>query len=127
MKAREPVEIPLSADALSVLRDLRPKAESLLVFPTVPQGPGVARALASAAKAAGISGPVGFHALRRSGATILRQQGVPLEVVMALGAWRSPEVLLKHYRKVTPEEVQKATRILDSAAHSKSQGRTQES
>lgn len=118
LKTREGLEVHLDESTADLLRemyekDVSPaKTPSMFVFPNIPDSVAISRAVSRAAKRAGIQGRVGFHALRRSGATILLRAGTPLEVVQRMGGWKSPEVLLKHYRKVDPSECRNARAYL---------------
>lgn len=50
----------------------------------------------------------GLHELRRTFATRLRDQGVPLEDVQLLGRWSSSTTLLKHYAAVDDDRLRRA-------------------
>lgn len=117
VKNRRPLQIPLSADALEVLRTLkadRPsEGPSPLVFDGLPDSRAVARAIGNAARRAKISGRVGAHTLRATAATTLLRSGMALETVMVLGGWSSPAVLIRHYRKVGDDELREAVARLD--------------
>lgn len=54
-----------------------------------------------------------FHTLRKTGATILLDAGVPLQVVQRMGGWKKPDVLLRHYAAVSAEQRQRAVSVLD--------------
>lgn len=113
MKTRDELVLPLAPDALSILRRLDEEnraspTPSLLVFQGVPGGRVASRVLARAARRAGIREKIGFHALRRSGATNLLRSGVPLKVVQQVGGWKRPDVLLECYQEVTQDDLRAA-------------------
>ena len=70
----------------------------------------IRRALDRAMDAAGVSKVGssgrgrGMHELRRTFATVLLADGVPLHVVQRLGRWSSPQVLLNSYAQVLDEQ-----------------------
>jgi integrase len=59
--------------------------------------------------------PRGLHELRRTFATMLREQGVPLEEVQRLGRWASPQVLLDSYRATREDSLRSAADRLGNA------------
>ena len=74
------------------------------LFPS-PHNPGEAlgnfrRALASACRKAGVP-ELHPHALRHTWATRLAMKGIPRAITMALGGWRSPEILEGIYQHAT--------------------------
>ncbi|MBN1417902.1 MAG: tyrosine-type recombinase/integrase [Planctomycetes bacterium] len=109
VKTRKPLVIRLDADTLDLLRDLdeenrNRETPSAFVIADLPDARGISRAVARAAVRAGLKGKVGFHSLRKTGASLALQGGTPIEVVKARGGWRSLDVLLKAYRAIAPEE-----------------------
>ena len=67
----------------------------------------------NAVKRAGISG-VTFHCLRKTGTDFLLRSGISLETTQKLGGWKTPEVMLKHYRNPSPQEMDEAVTCIDS-------------
>lgn len=52
------------------------------------------------------------HRLRHSFASNLLRGGVDIKATQTLGRWSSPDILLKHYAGVIPEELKKAVNLL---------------
>ena len=84
-------------------------APSALVFGGVKE---VRKSFRSAVARAKLS-DVGFHGLRKTGATLLLDADVPLPVVMRMGGWKDPAVLIKIYAGVTKAGQAKAIKTLD--------------
>jgi integrase len=113
-KAGAEVAVPVGEDLLEALG--LPGRPEDLVFRTAPRHhQTVAAAFARAVKRAGVP-RLTFHDLRKSAATQLLDAGVPIQVVQALGGWKRPDVLLKHYAQVTQKGAQRAADILKAFA-----------
>ena len=86
------------------------------VFPTAPEvSAGMTRVFNKAVKRANIPRCT-FHDLRKTGATQLLRAGVPLQVVQAMGGWKRPDVLLRHYTTASLQDKQKAADVLAGLA-----------
>ena len=64
----------------------------------------------------------GLHELRRTYATRLRDQEVPLEYVQRLGRWPSPTTLLRHYAAVDEQRLRDAAALSDQGLGGESSG-----
>jgi len=49
-----------------------------------------------------------FHCLRKTGTDFLLRSCISLETTQKLGGWKAPEVMLKHYRNPSPQELDEA-------------------
>lgn len=118
VKTRVELVLPLAPSAKRAILELPKGGADDLVF-----GVGeIKKPFGSAVKRAGLR-DVTFHALRRTGATYLRERGVPLEVAMHLGGWSTgANVMLKPYRGVGMEEFRKAVGVLDRLVSGRSEG-----
>ena len=117
MRTRRELELELTPTLKAYLESLPRGAAAAPVFvdsltgkPLAPQG--IKKSFRSAAKRAGLGG-LKFHTLRKTGATILLDAGIPLQVVQRMGGWKKPDVLLRHYAAVTAEQRQRAVGVLD--------------
>ena len=108
-KSGKPIGIPLSADALKVLKRQQHKSvkHDKWVFPYLGGDP-ITRVSnhgwKSACKAAGLD-DINFHDLRRSWTVWHLMSGTPVEVVQQLGGWATIAVLMKHYGHLSPSHV----------------------
>lgn len=113
-KARVAIVLPVHPDLYEVLVDLeRRNREAEIPSPLVFRAAGlgatkVAHAFSRACKRAGLHA-VTFHTLRKTAATRMLQAGVDIKTVMAIGGWKRPDVLLRHY--VAPSEESKRRAI----------------
>lgn len=102
-KNNESIAIPLSDDAMAILRGQAGKHASW-AFP-YRDGP-VERTYTAAFKAAmakaGIDPRFRWHNLRTTWATWHVMGGTPLGELMRLGGWHSFDIVLKHYAKYAP-------------------------
>jgi integrase len=109
VKTREELFIPLAHSLKATLLELPKGAKDDLVFP----GLALDRSFRNAAKRAGLQN-VTFHCLRKTGGTLARRHGVPLEVVKKLGGWSvGSDVFLTDYRGIGPDELREAVDVLD--------------
>lgn len=101
--------IPLAASLRSALSEIPKGKPTERIF----EGVSLEAPFRRAAKRAGLSG-VSYHTLRKTGASLLLRAGIGFDVVQKLGGW-SPgrNVLLAHYRHVSPEELRRAAEVLD--------------
>ena len=97
-KSGKPIGIPLSSDALKVLKKQRGKSEKY-VFPYYEDGTPITRVTnhgwKSACKAAGLE-DINFHTLRHTFASWHIQSGTPVEVLMKLGGWSDLTMVLRY-------------------------------
>lgn len=77
------------------------------VFPSNVDGAHICNAWRRTKKALGIHG-LNFHDLRRYAATRMLAANVPLDVVMRIGGWKNPDILLKIYASLDDTRVQDA-------------------
>jgi len=49
-----------------------------------------------------------------TGTDFLLRSGISLETTRKLGGWKIPEVMLKHYRTPSPQEMGEAATCIDS-------------
>lgn len=110
MKGRAKVAIPMTPTLHAYFRSLDRGAPAAPVFGADLKS--IRRAFRSAAIRAGRPG-LTFHTLRKSSATVLLEEGVPLKTVQAMGGWKSATVLLKHYAAATETGRKKALRVLN--------------
>jgi integrase len=110
MKTKRGITIPLSKTLRAYLDSLERGAPAALVFPGAMDN--VKRSFRSAARRAGLAG-LKFHVLRKTGATILLDEGIPLATVQRIGGWKSPQVLLRSYAAATLRSKAKAAEVLD--------------
>lgn len=111
MKTRRETAIPMT-DTLVKYCESLPRGE--------PDAPifgvridSVKRSFRSACERAKLEG-ITFHNLRKTGATILIDAGIPISVVQSIGGWKTPDVLLKHYAATTQAAKERALDVLDS-------------
>jgi len=117
VKTKRALEIPLTATLRDYFAGRERGAPAAYVFVNPETGDRFApdalkRSFRSAATRAGLPG-LRFHTLRKSGATILLESGVPLHVVQRIGGWKKPDVLLRFYASATTKEKAKAIKVLD--------------
>jgi len=110
VKTRRDLEIPMTPTLRAYLSGLERGTPAAMLFGISLSS--VRRSFGSAARRAGLAG-LKFHALRKTGATILLEAKVPLKTVQRLGGWRRPDVLLKHYAAVTEGAQGEAVAALD--------------
>ena len=94
MKKHRAHRMPLRPDVVAAMG---PRGTTGLVFPALPAAPVVWRAFKRAAAQAGLDPRLKPHDLRRTFATRLLERGVPITVVMRLGAWKESSVVFQHY------------------------------
>ena len=96
-KSGKPISVPLSNDALKVLKKQRGQHDKW-VFPYLGGDP-ITRVSnhgwKSACKAAKLD-DINFHTLRHTFATWHVLNGTPLEVLKELGGWNSIEMVMKY-------------------------------
>lgn len=104
-KAGKPIGVPLSDDALAVLRGQLGKHERW-VFPTFRGGPQeqISKGWKSALQRAGIEPSFRWHDLRHTWASWHVMAGTPLEVLQKLGGWSSL-VMVMRYAHLAPDHL----------------------
>lgn len=102
MKMRQPLRLPVTAEIAALLA----KPEAL------PDTAKVWREFRKCAAAAGVVGEVSPHDLRRTFRARLVESGASTDVVMALGGWSSPGVMMKHYRTFDLTAARKAVEAI---------------
>ena len=107
-KSGKPISVPLSKDALRVLKKQQKVKHDKFVFPYYDDGSPITRVSnhgwKSACKAAGLDDIV-FHDLRRTWTAWHLMAGTPIPVVQKLGGWASVEILMKHYGHLAASHV----------------------
>jgi len=107
-KSGKPISVPLSKDALRVLKAQQKVKHDKFVFPYYQDGTPITRVSnhgwRSACRAAGLADIV-FHDLRRTWTAWHLMAGTPIPVVQKLGGWASVEVLMKHYGHLAASHV----------------------
>ncbi len=103
-KGRKPIGIPLSAEAVEILRCQAGEHEKW-VFPYRGKPLAKIRGAWTRAVARAKIDPVTFHGLRHTWASWHVQRGTPLAVLQQLGGWRSYSMVLR-YAHLAPEHLQ---------------------
>lgn len=105
-KSGKPISVPLSKDALKVLKAQRGQNDKW-VFPYLGGDP-ITRVSnhgwKSACKAAGLE-DITFHDLRRTWASWHLMNKTPMEVVVKLGGWANSAVVEKHYGHLSESHI----------------------
>lgn len=105
-KSKKAIGIPLSSDALKLLRKQRGQHDKW-VFPYLGGDP-ITRVSnhgwKSACKAAGLA-DIKFHDLRRTWTSWHLMSGTPMEVVVKLGGWANSAVVEKHYGHLSESHI----------------------
>lgn len=115
MKNGQSLRVPLSGLAVDVLRGQFGKSDEW-VFPKddgKPTSEIPSKTWAAATKKAGLE-DVRWHDLRHTWASLLRQQGLPLEVIQELGGWRDAR-MVKRYSHLSIDHLLEAAQHLDKA------------
>lgn len=115
MKNGQALRIPLSGMAVDVLRLQFGKSKEW-VFPKEDGKPATeipSKVWAAAAEKAGLK-DVRWHDLRHTWASLMRQQGLPLEVIQELGGWRDAR-MVKRYSHLSIDHLLEAAKQLDKA------------
>ena len=100
-KARRGIAVPLSSDAVAVLKRWKGKHPThVFSFRGKPVYQVATRAWREACRKAGVPG-VRFHDLRHTWASWQVQAETPLSVVQALGGWESPQ-MVQRYAHLSP-------------------------
>jgi integrase len=110
MKNRRAITIPMTKTLKAYLSSLERGGPAAPVFPNAQDN--IRRSFTSAARRAKVSWAT-FHSLRRTGATLLLDEGIPIAVVQRLGGWKHADVLLKAYAASTLKSKAKAVEVLD--------------
>jgi integrase len=113
MKARRTHGIPLSRDAVKVLRKLKtlnPEGEYVFQWKGKPIDDCNTLAFQEAVERAGV-GPLRWHDLRHTGASWAVQNGVPLQQLMELGGWRDYRSVLR-YAHLAPDHLAEAAELV---------------
>jgi len=110
-KTRTELAIPISAQLRQCLEDIPRGFADAPVFGV--KLASVRRSFTSAVRRAGLEG-VTFHCLRKTGTDFLLRSGISLETTQKLGGWKTPEVMLKHYRNPSLQELDEAVTCIDS-------------
>jgi integrase len=107
MKAGAAVGIPLTQDAMAVLRKNRGQhPEFVFTHGGTPLRGFDSRTWKKVCKRAGLQDVV-WHDFRRTWASRLARAGVPMDVLMRLGAWKTYAVVTKRYAHHNPESLRK--------------------
>ena len=101
-KARRPIAVPLSDDAVGLLASLERTGPQVFTYAGRPLG-SPKTAWQAAVRRAGIR-PVRWHDLRHTWASWHVMGGTPLPVLQKLGAWESPE-MVQRYAHLAPSHV----------------------
>jgi integrase len=115
MKNGQALRIPLSGMAVDVLRGQFGKSKEW-VFPKECGNPATeipSKVMAAASEKAGLE-DVRWHDLRHTWASLMRQQGLPLEVIQELGGWRDAR-MVKRYSHLSIDHLLEAAKQLDKA------------
>jgi integrase len=115
MKNGKPFRIPLSGMAVDILRSQFGKSGEW-VFPladgrSATQIP--SKMWASATKKAALDN-LRWHDLRHTWASLMRQQGLPLEVIRELGGWRDSK-MVQRYSHLSTDHLHRAAGQIDRA------------
>jgi len=114
MKNGELLRIPLNGEAMAILRLQKNKSE--WVFPKESGSPAPeipSKVWSRACKEAELKN-LRWHDLRHTWASILRQQGVPLEVIQELGGWKSL-AMVERYAHLSVDHLRDAAGLVDKA------------
>ncbi len=113
MKTGQPIGMPLSREAMRVLRKLRalnPKGTHVFQWNDSPIDDCNTRAFQEAVTRAGV-GPLRWHDLRHTGASWAVQNGLELPQLMALGGWRDYRSVLR-YAHLAPDHLAEAVELV---------------
>jgi integrase len=117
-KAKRTFGLPLSADAVKVLKELRalnPKGNHVFQWNGEPIDDCNTAAFQKALERAGIQG-ANWHTLRHTGASWAVQAGVTLQELMLLGDWKSYAMVLR-YAHLAPSHAAEAAEKVAGWAH----------
>jgi len=109
MKTGKTIGLPLSSDAIQVLktcRALAPESKYVFTYEGQPLDDCNTRAFKKAVERAAVA-PLRWHDLRHTAASFAVQAGVPLYEVMALGGWRDIR-MVQRYAHLAPNHLQDA-------------------
>lgn len=114
MKNGSPLRIPLNAEALAILRQLGNKSEWVFLKESgAPIKEITSKVWQRACKAAGLDN-LRWHDLRHTWASIMRQQGVPLEVIQELGGWKDG-AMVQRYSHLSVDHLRDFAAMVDKA------------
>jgi integrase len=116
MKGGKPFGLPLSPQAVKVLRECRlahPKGDRVFQYEGRPIQDFNTEAFRKASERAGLPG-LRWHDLRHTGASWAVQRGVPLPELMALGDWKSYRMVLK-YAHLAPSNAASAAAVVGTS------------
>jgi len=98
-KSGKPISVPLSSDALKVLRQQQKVKHEKYVFPYYTDGTPITRVSnhgwKAACKAAGLE-DITFHTLRHTFASWHIQNGTPIEILQKLGGWSDLKMVMRY-------------------------------
>lgn len=118
-KAKRPFGLPLSSEAIRVLRALRmiasPRSQHVFTWQGEPIDDCNTLAFQKAAVRAGVA-PLRWHDLRHTGASWAMQSGVSLQELMVLGDWRDYRSVLV-YAHLSTSQVASAAESVARWAH----------
>lgn len=120
-KASRTFGLPLSPDAVRILRKLRrlnPKGDRVFQWHRRPIDDCNTEAFKQAVKAAGLE-PLRWHDLRHTGASWAVQSGVTLQELMVLGDWRDYRSVLRYGHLAPSQAAKAADRVARWVAHAK--------
>lgn len=115
MKNGRPLRIPLSSMAVDILRE-RLGQNGEWVFPLADGRPAeeIPSKLWSAATKKAALEDLRWHDLRHTWASLMRQQGLPLEVIKELGGWRDAR-MVQRYSHLSVDHLHQAALQIDRA------------
>lgn len=114
MKNGSPLRIPLNAEALAILRQLRNQSEWVFLKESgAPIKEISSKVWKRACKEAGLVN-LRWHDLRHTWASIMRQQGVPLEVIQELGGWKD-DAMVQRYSHLSVDHLRGYAAMVDKA------------
>lgn len=120
MKAGRAHGIPLSRDAIKVLRRLRtinPKGDLVFQWHGKPIDSCYTPVFRRAVKKCGLK-PFRWHDLRHTWASWAVQAGIPLQQVMELGGWKSYSMVLR-YAHLAPSHLASAAELVAQMSHTR--------
>jgi len=109
MKTKAAIGLPLSTEAIEMLRRCRalaPESRHVFTYEGRPYDDCNTPGFKKAIQRAGV-GPLRWHDLRHTGASLAVQAGVPLYEVMALGGWRDFR-MVQRYAHLAPDHLASA-------------------
>lgn len=114
MKNGELLRIPLNAEALAILKQQRNDSEYVFLKDSgarVREIP--SKVWKAACKEAELTN-LRWHDLRHTWASLMRQQGVPLEVIQELGGWKDSQ-MVQRYAHLSIDHLRDAAAAVDKA------------